>query len=443
MSLRTILAAGEKKSPRTHQRRTREWATLVLIVAATGCYEQALVPDESNDRIEISNNEDELVARLSYTDEDVPIDPGAAQTAPVGASAAQSAPALAPSSVRLRLIAEVSPPEVSGQTVQATSIGLGSANRVIVSYGFAGATALGGLDLMQVVAGTTRPRLRSSARFSDTDILSTSMGGDYAFAALASADVNRPFPAVVERVLVSGNNFTLDGNLQTQLASFASTSTVTAGAALYATSGNTGSVYAIDPNDMTTLAEYVLDDARWVAWDAAGGRVVVAQGTPGRLSVFTEGDFTGGTLDLLNTFSFPGADVPESKTTVEVHGGKAFVAAGPEGVQVVCLDDGQIVGSVPRPDPASLGLDPSVVVTNAVTVDGDVMFISNGEAGVYVAVGDQPFADTPCSAPQSITLLGQLQFGNLQSANHVVFRDEYLYVAAGLGGMKVVRVTLR
>jgi hypothetical protein len=124
-------------------------------------------------------------------------------------------------------------------------------------------------------------------------------------------------------------------------------------------------------------------------------------------------------------------------------GGKAFVAAGPEGVQVVCLDDGQIVGSVPRPDPASLGMDPSVVVTNAVTVDGDVLFISNGEAGVYAAAGDQPFASTSCSAPQSITVLGRLGFEDLQSANHVVYREDALFVAAALGGTKIVDVQIR
>ena len=66
----------------------------------------------------------------------------------------------------------------------------------------------------------------------------------------------------------------------------------------------------------------------------------------------------------------------------------------------MCLDDGQIVGSVPLPDPADLQLDPSVVVTNPVTVDEDLMFISNGEAGVYVAAGAAEFASTPCDAPQ-------------------------------------------
>jgi hypothetical protein len=141
----------------------------------------------------------------------------------------------------------------------------------------------------------------------------------------------------------------------------------------------------------------------------------------------------------LNTFPFPGANVPESKSTADIAGGKAFIAAGPDGVQIVCLDNGQVIGSVPRPDPASLGLDPSVVVTNAVTVDEDLMFISNGEAGVYFARGREDFTESGCG-PQQIDLVGQLVFPGLQSANQVAFDDRHLVIAAGLGGVKVVRV---
>ena len=138
------------------------------------------------------------------------------------------------------------------------------------------------------------------------------------------------------------------------------------------------------------------------------------------------------------TFPFPGADVPESKSTVEVAGGKAFIAAGSAGVQVMCLDNGQIVGSVPRPDPEALGLSPERVVTNAVTVDEDLMFISNGEAGVYVAAGAEDFASTACDAPLDLTVLGHLRFDDLESVNHVDYKYRRLVVAAGLGGVKIV-----
>ncbi len=115
------------------------------------------------------------------------------------------------------------------------------------------------------------------------------------------------------------------------------------------------------------------------------------------------------------------------------------MADGTAGVQVICLSTGAIIATVPRPDPVSLGLDPSVVVTNAVTVENDLMFISNGEAGVYAAAGSRSFQDNSCS-PMTITVLGRLRFNNLQSVNHVVYRSSRLFIAAGTGGTKVVDV---
>jgi hypothetical protein len=423
---------------------------LATAMVISGCFDQPFVPgDESNDRVEITNDELELEQRVQLLDDEIDIDPASPSAAFVAIRSADATNIDAPArmgpgigSITLTLKAEAVPPIVSGQSVQATSVSASAGNRAIVSYNMVGATALGAIDLFQVL-GNGNPVLRSSASVLDADINAISFDDTYAYAAMASSDPARTFPAVVERFLISGNKFTLDGLVQAQLGSFAATSTASTGSVVYATSGSTGSAYALNPTDMTVLGEFPLDDARWVTVDAANRRVVVAQGTPGRLSVFTEGSFPGGSMDLLDTFPFPGADVSESKSTVEVHGGKAFVAAGPEGVQVVCLDNGQIVGNVPRPDPGSLGLDPSVVVTNAVTVQDDLMFISNGEAGVYAAVGAESFETSACDAPQMITVLGQLQFANLQSANHVVYTGGQLYVAAGLGGVKIVSVQVR
>ena len=90
-----------------------------------------------------------------------------------------------------------------------------------------------------------------------------------------------------------------------------------------------------------------------------------------------------------------------------------------------------------------LGLGPSGVVTNAGTVDEDLRFIANGEAGVYIAAGDAEFDSTPCAAPLNITMLGHLRFDDLQSVNHVDYENKRLLIAAGLGGLKIVKVTIK
>ena len=171
--------------------------------------------------------------------------------------------------------------------------------------------------------------------------------------------------------------------------------------------------------------------SRWI--DVEGNRVVVVQGTPGQISIFDKNS-----LALLNSFPFSGANIPESKSTVQVLGGKALIAAGTGGLQVLSINTGEVVGTVPVPTVS--GLDSSVVVTNAVSADEKLVFMSNGEAGVYLAEAADKFEDTGSEDPQEITLLGKLQFDNLQSVNHVAYDQDIRFVVAGLGGLKIIEV---
>ncbi|MDE0898532.1 MAG: hypothetical protein OSA81_05895 [Longimicrobiales bacterium] len=104
------------------------------------------------------------------------------------------------------------------------------------------------------------------------------------------------------------------------------------------------------------------------------------------------------------------------------------------------LDNGQVVGNVSIPDPDDLGLNPDVVITNALTVQDDPLFISNGEGSVYAAVGGQSFETSACADTQMVEVLGQIQFGSLESVNHASYNSGRLWVAAGVSGIKVVDV---
>ena len=412
-------------------------ALLALLVACSDGSGQA--PDEANSRLSITNDGGALGARIEILDEDVPVAAGAgAGIGPVGggAGAGVGGPAYP---LELRLYAEIDSPVVEGEIVQATMVEFRSSDRAVASYNMAGPLRLGAVDWLMSVR-SRRPRLRSQVVFNDVDINAVTTDGRYVYTAAATNAPDMPYPAMLERIWLRNKWLRIDRNLRVPLTSFAATSVMTTDDEVYATFGNTGGVVALDRrNDLFVLGSYALDDARWAVWDREFGRVVVVQGTPGRVAVFEEGVFPNGSMNLLATWPFPGADVPESKTAADIAGDKLYIAAGPEGVQIMCLNDGSVVGSVPRPDPASLGLDPAVVVTNAVSVDDDLMFISNGEAGVYVARSDEDFDETGCDPPR-ITMIGQLQFDDLQSVNHVAHRRNTLLVAAGLGGVKVVRI---
>lgn len=422
----------------------RPGCRLFVILAActlfSACNEDDAIPalpDEANDRVSITNNLAALNARVTYVEQAVAIDSTSSLPANLRLPAAAKK---ANNAFSLTLVAQILPPTVAGEVVQATSVSLRNSAEGLVSYNMRGAPRLGAVDFIKKF-NSNSPRLTASLAFNDSDINAVATDGSFVYTAVATNAVDFPYPAVLERIKILGNSLTLEDNARIPLTSYASTSVMSGNKIIYATSGNTGSVFAFDDKDLNQLGEFPLHDARWVEWDEDSGRIVVAQGTPGMLSIFEDDAFPGGSMNLINSFPFPGADVAESKSTVEVAGGKAFIAAGPDGVQIMCLDSGQIIGSVPIPDPASLGLDPAVVVSNAVSVDQELMFISNGEAGVYVAQGSESFNDNNCNT-QNITVLGKLRFDDLQSANHVAYKSGYLYVAAGLGGVKIIRVDI-
>src|SRR3989454_9846154 len=351
------------------------------------------------------------------------------------ASVGRSSTASQAGGFNLSVRAEVAPPSLGGQMLQATSVSI-VGNLAVVSYNMAGNPYLGGVDVIDIT-NKNHPVLTSEALFQNTDVSAVTTSGVNVYLAEATGDTGFAAPAVFEVVKLVGNQLVLTGNTRTGLSSLAATS-VASGTSVYATSGDAGSLFVIDPTLFTVTSSIALHDARWVA--AGGGQVAVVQGTPGTLDVYSESN-----MSVVGSWPFKGADIAQSKSQLELVGGKAFIAAGDSGVQVLSASTGAVVGSVPRPNPDSLGLSPSVVVTNAVAIDQDLMFISNGEAGVYLAQGSQAFSTTGTGA-QTITMRGKLRFGNLQSVNHVAYsaggpgNPGILIIAAGLGGLKIVQV---
>jgi len=409
---------------------------LVCLVALVhlSCSDASGPGDQSNGRISITNNTGVLASRVTYLNDSIPIDsvgvgyPSA--PAPFASASISRSSAASQAAFNLHLKAEVAPPSLGGQMLQATSVSI-VGNLAVVSYNMAGNPYLGGVDVIDI-SNKNHPVLTSEALFQNTDVSAVTTSGINVYLAEATGDTGFASPAVFEVVTLVGNQLVLTGNKRTGLSSFTATS-VASGTRVSATSGDAGSLFMLDPTLFTVTSSIPLHDARWVA--VGGGKVAVVQGTPGTLAVFNESN-----MSSVGNFPFAGADVAQSKSQAELVGGKAFIAAGDSGVQVVSASTGLKVGAVPRPNPDSLGLSPSVVVTNAVAIDQDLMFISNGEAGVYLAQGSQVFSSTGSETQQIITMQGKLRFGNLQSVNHVALQSGILIIAAGLGGLKIVQV---
>ena len=376
------------------------------------------IPDQSNGRITIVNDEDKLNGRLTELSDTIPVVKGTlAKTA-------------TPNAVQLVLQAEIDPPTVNGQKLQATSVSL-DGNFAYISYNLRGDVYGGAVDIVQIKGGKS-VTIRSSVSFNDTKVSAVFFDPVTlnVYLAEASGDGTLASPALVEKIGTSGNKLSLSSTLKTVLSSYVTTSVLAKNGKVFATTGNTGGLYTLTKDSLKQLSYIPISDARWVDVDA--NYISVVQGG-GKLSVLNA--VTG---TLINTYNFTGTSIPESKSTVQIIGGKALIAAGDGGVVLMNLATGKVLGSIPRTIVG--GLDSSVTVTNAAAASGEYVYLSNGEAGVYQAKSGQDLTSLTGDTNISLTIQGKLQFKSLQSVNHVAFDGETLVIASGLGGVKIVKV---
>lgn len=394
---------------------------LALVLAGCFADEAKDLPSGSVDGMTVQNDESGLKDRVTNRNDTIQLDSVSSGTPKRAASA---------KTLVLTLIAEIAPPVIDGKTLQASSVVL-KADYAYVSYNYQGEQYLGGVDIVQIKSGKDA-EIRSSVTFNDADVHSVYFDGKDLFMAEGTSNAAFSSPAVLERVGTNGGKLVLaDKRERVALNSYAANSVTVSDKQVYATSGNTGGLHVLGLSGLTSTSVKTLGDARWVDYNDAN--IVVAQGTPGRLTVLNKS-----TLAIANTWSFTGADVPEAKTTVRVLGNKALVAAGSGGVKLMSIATGKVVGSVPVP--VVSGLSAELSVANAADGKGDLVYVSNGEAGVYAVQASTDIEKASGEDNITLSVLGKLKFTGAQSVNHVAFDGNTLVVAAGSGGVKIVSV---
>lgn len=415
----------------THQSLTSLLLGILLIslILFAGC--SVNNDDFNNSGYSIENDEVKLGERLTETN----------QVITVQSTSNELAKQVGPPSFSLNLIAEIDAPVVDGVETQATMVDIfRNSARAAVSYNVQGADYTGALDAVQVTGSAKKAiRVKSGIQFTNAKSNALYMDGNDLWIAQATNDASitqNGSNSVARKFGVSGYKIN-DNPVHHSVRGFAANSIHASDGIVYVTSGSNAGLTLFN-NSLTEEIEYIsIPGARWV--DTDDSRIVVLAGNPvtenGTLHVFDKTD-----RSVLHEHTFVGEFLPEAKNTVEIKGDIAVVSAGKSGTRLIDLITGDIVATIPVPDAAALGLNPEAVVSNAASADEEFIFISNGEAGVYVAEASDELDDYTTGDQLSVELLGYLQFDDFQSANHVAYRNKTLFVAAGLGGVKAVEL---
>jgi len=211
---------------------------LICVVALVhlSCSDASGPGDQANGRISITNNAGVLASRVTYLNDAIPIDTVgvgySSAPAPFASAAVNRSSAASQAAVSMSLKAEVAPPSIGGQMLQATSVSI-VGNLAIVSYNMVGNPYLGAIDVIDVT-NKNHPVLTSEALFQNTDVSAVTTSGVNVYLAEATGDTGFTSPAVFEVVSLVGNQLVLTDNKRVGLSSFAATSVASGSTRVYA-----------------------------------------------------------------------------------------------------------------------------------------------------------------------------------------------------------------
>ena len=116
------------------------------------------------------------------------------------------------------------------------------------------------------------------------------------------------------------------------------------------------------------------------------------------------------------------------KITIDFYNNNVLVAEGKRGLKAYNIDNGSNTATIELP--TVTGVDQNEVVTNAVTVAKEHVFMANGAAGL--AVHDLK------DGISNIKKTGTLEIDG--SVNYVESSEGYIFVASGTGGLKILKI---
>lgn len=362
--------------------------------------------DQSLDSITITSDQNTLNQRLDYTNSGVIAIENGSLTGKSAENTVTSFP--------LVQIAEIKPPvDANGKTLQASHVTV-NGNYAYVSYITRGDVYSGAIDVIDV-SDPYKPKLVTSALIPNTDITSlTYSNGNLIIGAAKDVDKDPLLgsnPAVVFNMPLSSGLLT--DKLTTNYLESRVTTDVAANTSNYfAVTGDNGSLFKISTSTKAVTGKTAMADLRSIA--LTSDKVVTLSGTKG-VNIYNQT-----TLALQKSFT-TSTDVSGAKRTMDIDGTKLLVSEGPNGLGVYDINSGSKLQTIAI---ATAGEDN---VTNAVSINDGYAFLANGALGLNVY---QPGSQ--------YSLLGSV--GIAGSSNYVKSSGNYIYVASGTGGLKIIKM---
>jgi len=361
---------------------------------------------QSSNNITITSDQSTLNQRLDLTNSGVISIENGSLTGKAAETASTSFP--------LVQIAEVKPPvDANGRTLQASHVTV-NGNYAYVSYIMRGDAYSGAIDVIDV-SDPYKPKLVTSALIPSTDITSLTFSGSNLIIG-AAKDVDKDTqlagnPAIVFNMELSSGLLT--DKLKTNYLESRVTTDVAANASNYfAVTGDNGSLFKINSSTKVLAGKAAMADLRSIA--LTSDKVVTLSGTKG-VNVYNQS-----TLALQKSFT-TSVDVSGAKRTMDVDGTKLFVSEGPNGLGVYDINSGSKLQTIGITTAAEDN------VTNAVSFNDGYAFVANGALGLNVY-----------QSTTQLNLLGSV--GIAGSSNYVKSSGNYIYVASGTGGLKIIKM---
>ena len=361
---------------------------------------------------------------------------------------------------RFKLVAQVSTLKVDGVEVQATHVKITENGYAFVSYNKRGGPHRGGVvvfkyiiqgnKLEDVVVNVTAI---SSIVMPKAQVNAIDFFNDKLYMAGASSDPKFGYHEARDRfnyaffmVMELNPDMTfkeVDPTAIKKLTSFQATSIRTLNNRISITTGDgtngtDGGLYIFNASDYE-LIKFISDKQYARSVDADETNIFLMQSEPARVTKY---DLEGNNEDLIyNTINE--SMQKDAKSEMLVWNKYLFVAVNESGLRMLLKENGELYESLNRPGP-----DPETDVTNSVNMNSDLkmsangtmvqtnlLFLSNGEKGIYWydVIEDVDGKDRIVACKNNSILGGT-------SANYIASSGNIVFVADGLGGLKILYI---